>query len=522
MVMAANRRMVGRFGDDRRGAVAPLLGLMLTALILSIGAGLDYGRWFHARRTTLDALDAAVLAGGRALQTNPDDVQGAIDIAARYYAANVKTRIALTSDAIVFVAADNNTSIKATGSAYIATPFMAVGGVGKLAVVNDVAAALPAASRGTGGGKLELALMLDVTGSMCSDNTGPCRTSAKLDGLKAAAKDLVNIVVSNTLDPNGSRIALVPFATRVRLGPDGGGTALMKALTNLDPTWSGWYNQCIAATGGGGAGSEFNGSWQCTQYQVQNVSWRVMPCVTDRATDVFMATDDVPGPDKWLNAHDGGRSTQSYDSSDGNVLTSATGLTKSDPASHWNFNGDGSCADIASGNEIVALTSDKYKLSNRIDALEAFGSTGGALGTSWAWYILSPKWSAIWTGDSRPGPYQDMGVSLASGVPKLRKVAVLLTDGSYNTYRGWKEQDQQTVSNYAIEVCTNMKAQGIEIYTVGFGLDLLPMREADIATATLKACGSDVTHFYQSLHASDLQAAFRDIGLKLTTLRLTH
>ncbi len=97
-----------------------------------------------------------------------------------------------------------------------------------------------------------------------------------------------------------------------------------------------------------------------------------------------------------------------------------------------------------------------------------------------------------------------------------------MTDGGSNTYRGWKGQDQQTVSNYAIQVCTNMKAQGIEVYTVGFALDQLSAKEARIARATLQACGTDVSHFYETLTVPQLQAAFQDIALQMSSLYLAQ
>ncbi len=59
----------------------------------------------------------------------------------------------------------------------------------------------------------------------------------------------------------------------------------------------------------------------------------------------------------------------------------------------------------------------------------------------------------------------------------LRKVAILMTDGGYNAFRSGKEQDQQTVSDYAKDACTAMKAKGIEIYTVGFALNELTAAE---------------------------------------------
>ena len=109
-----------------------------------------------------------------------------------------------------------------------------------------------------------------------------------------------------------------------------------------------------------------------------------------------------------------------------------------------------------------------------------------------------------------------------SGAPLLRKVAVLMTDGGYNTYRGWKGQNQQEVSNYAKQICTNMKAKGIEIFTVGFALDQLPANERTVAEATLKACGTDLQHFYDTLNVAQLQVAFRDIALQLSAIYMSE
>ena len=51
---------------------------MGVVLMLAIGAAVDMGRWLHARDQTVAAIDAAVLAGGRALQTNGADKAGAV------------------------------------------------------------------------------------------------------------------------------------------------------------------------------------------------------------------------------------------------------------------------------------------------------------------------------------------------------------------------------------------------------------------------------------------------------------
>ena len=67
-----------RFSDDTSGNVAIIFALVGVVLMLAIGAAVDVGRWLHARDQTVAAVDAAVLAGGRALQTSSGDKSAAI------------------------------------------------------------------------------------------------------------------------------------------------------------------------------------------------------------------------------------------------------------------------------------------------------------------------------------------------------------------------------------------------------------------------------------------------------------
>lgn len=522
---------LARFVPSERGSTSVFFAIFAIVLLIGMGAGIDVGSWASARSATQSAADAAVLAGARALQTNPTDVAGALDAAKKFYAASLTARRPVVNDTVSFSTANNNTSIIATGNAYVKTPLLSFANVTELALF-PTSQSTPLAKAsitvgGNNGSNIEVALMLDVTGSMCDDGQGPCTTGSKIDGVKAAASDLVNIIVAADQSTYLSRVALVPFSTRVRVGPDSGGSTMMKKLTNLDASWSGWYNVCTSSTGSGG--SESGGNWACQQYQAQQVaSWPVLPCVTDRfydATSSIDATDDPPGPGRWLNGHDGTRMVLSQDSSD-TAPTAELGKTQADPAAHWNWDVNG-CSDVDPTDEIMPLTSDKNALLTRISGLTASGSTAGALGTAFAWYTLSPNWSSIWDGGvsatgNTPAPYSDTTTTQANGSPLLRKIAVLLTDGGYNTHRGWKDEDMQMVSDEALQLCTNMKAKGIEVYTVGFALNQLPSNEQTIATNTLQSCGTDVSHFYQSLNTAQLQQAFRDIALKLSTLYLSE
>ncbi len=62
-----------------------------------------------------------------------------------------------------------------------------------------------------GGSNVEISLMLDVTGSMCS----PC---TKIQAVQSAAKDLIDIVVWSDQSQYYSRVALAPFAEAVNVG----------------------------------------------------------------------------------------------------------------------------------------------------------------------------------------------------------------------------------------------------------------------------------------------------------------
>ncbi len=520
-----SHRIVQRFARDDRGTVLIIFAVSASLLFLAAGIAVDTGRLFLARSAVSAAIDAAVLAGARSLQLDPDSPAEALDVARRTYVSNLQGAPTLLRDDVAFAVSSDGKAIDATGTAMIGTTLLQVAGIAEMSVVAVSGAKLASASvtvGGSGGSNIEVAVMLDVTGSMCDDGVGPCTSGTKLTGLKEAAKRLVEIVVSDDQSHLTSKVAVMPFSTRVRVGPNNGGGARMSALTGLPPTWSGWMNYCSSSTGSGG--SESAGNWTCTSAVTQYVSaLPIMPCVTDRyyeATGQIDATDRAPGAGAWLNAHDGTRMTRGWDSS-GAAATSYLGASAADPSYQWNYASYG-CADVAEANEIVPLTSDRSTLMASIDGLEAYGATAGALGTAWAWYMLSPEWQSIFSGASAPAPYSMLTSKRPNGAPELRKVAVLMTDGGYNTFRSAKEVSQQTVSNYALQLCSGMKAKGIEVFTVGLALDQLPAAERAIAEQTLRACGTDISHFYNTLNVQQLYAAFTDIAMKLSAIRLTQ
>lgn len=285
--------------------------------------------------------------------------------------------------------------------------------------------------------------------SMMLDITGSM-AGQKIIDLREAAKDLIDIVVWSDQSEYTSKVAIAPFAPRVNVG------SFVANFTGLPATRT-----------------------------ISGQTRKLIQCVTERiGTHEF--TDQAPGAGAYLRPYNGitNSSNSSYNS---------------------NWSSSGNCTDPSE--QILPLTSDRTALKNRIDTFTAGGSTAGAIGTAWAWYLLSPKWAHFWPSASQPVAY---------GTANTQKIAVLMTDGEYN-YWGGASSNVSTTNNKALTLCTGMKNAGITVYTVGFDLG-----GSTAAINMLRSCASDPSKFYNADDGSALRAAFRDIALQIATLRLSQ
>ncbi len=198
------------FSDARGGSVTILFGLMGIILFLIIGLSVDMARWLHARTKTIGAVDAAVLAGARDLQVNGLDSDRAIAMATKYYNANVEDRPPLANDTIQFKVVDDGTAVTAEGSAKLETTFMKLAGIKELPLLKLAGTEYSKAVlqvNGNAESSIEVSLMLDVTGSMCDGGSYSCSSGEKLNAMKEAAKDLINVVVWDNQGSHTSRVA---------------------------------------------------------------------------------------------------------------------------------------------------------------------------------------------------------------------------------------------------------------------------------------------------------------------------
>ena len=197
-------------------------------------------------------------------------------------------------------------------------------------------------------------------------------------------------------------------------------------------------------------------------------------CVVER-DGAFAYTDDVPGLGRYFNPA-GPTTNPKY-----------TGCTSA---------------------EILPLTKDKVLLKNTLDALATGGNTAGHIGIGWGWYEISPVWSGIWQAASQPKPYGD---------PNTIKAMIVMTDGKFNTSY-FNGVENETSLAQAGQLCTNIKAQGVLIYTVGFFTDAA---ERTAGEPVLQGCASEATDYFLAENAVQLNEAFQAIARKLTTLRLS-
>ena len=454
-------RLISKFARDRRGDVAMLFGLLFLAMFFMIGLAVDFGRFINARNQTISATDAAVLAGARALQTNGGNQSAALTLAKKYYDQAVQSRIGVKSDTVAFVVTDNGTAVKSSGNVRLTTPFMGLAGTKTLPLLRANGSDYSKAVLAVGGNaelNLEISMMLDVSGSMGE--------GTKLADLKAAAKDLIDIVVWKDQSKFTSRVALVPFSGDVR--PT---ATLLASATN--PSTASTITLSIQQL-------------VKNVLQTLNYTYYKTACVAERSgTDKY--TDAAPASGKWILTQ----------------FVSSSSRT---------------CA-IATKSIVMPMTNDTTALKARITDLAAQGATAGQVGTAWAYYMLSPKWASILPTASVPVAYN---------TAKTKKIAILMTDGEYNS-----EHDSNGVTTgntaagssvngtssaeQAKSICAEMKKNNIEVYTVGFDLG-----GNATAISTLKSCATDDLHYYNSTTGDALKQAFRDIALKISTLYLAE
>ncbi|MEQ8299358.1 MAG: pilus assembly protein [Parvibaculaceae bacterium] len=384
-----------RFLGDQRGNFAIMFALASIPIIVAAGAAVDISRAYVVETRLKAALDAAALAvGGTTGQTN---AQLQV-IAQNYFNANYPAE-KMGVPGTVSVTQNGNV-VSLTVAADLPTSLMGIAGIDTL----DIVASSEVTRMGK---KLEVALVLDNTGSMGS--------GGRMTVLKAAAKDLIDTVSTAALTPGDVKVSIVPFNVDVKVG-----------TSYENANWIKWSE--FVPSGGGGGG----GGWgSCSLFEI-----------------IFGLCNNNGGGSS--NSHAGWNGCimdrdQNYDAQ--NTLPPATsgGSDATRYPAHENTSYNNNC-DMQT---IMPLSYNWSALKTHIDNMVPAGHTNTTIGLAWGWNMLTP------------------GAPLSAAAPpasNLDKVIVFLTDGD-NTRSRWGSS-QSTMDARTSLVCANIKAAGVLVYSV--------------------------------------------------------
>jgi Flp pilus assembly protein TadG len=469
---------------DESGNVAMMWGLMGTVLIGLVGLTVDFTRAQSIRNTMQNAVDGAALVAERSSNQSMDARTAA---ARAFFDAEVGDMAGNVTFNVVQLA-DGGHRVDAS------TPMpMSLAGI----ISHEPwTIAVAAEAQANASPPIEVALVLDNTGSMSND----------MQALRDAASDLASDLLS--LDGDTVRVALVPFVAQVNIGNANAHLAWVdqtgaapyngeiledrsiayraRNTTVGSPSYTGSECEALSTTpagytgpyritwrrGGGGAGGSSTRCYAWTpsdgisQLQlfdlITNDDWK--GCVEARPEpyDITDAEPSTANPETmfvpffWLDTADGYSNsylTDSVGDISGATMTTSMGASsgstlQQQQARMFNpFKYRNNSASLTSSppsirgpnrgcpTPIVPLTSSNATIQTNVAAMRHWsgGGTNQAEGLAWGWRVLSPT-----------APFTE-GEAFNAARDNVRKVIVLMSDGE-NTNVG---SDPVMASDYS-------------------------------------------------------------------------
>lgn len=481
------RRKLALFAADNRGATAVMFGLLAIPLALIALGAIDLSRQGVLRQQMQEALDASALLVARSTAKTDADIDKVGDAAF----AEELGAIQVNSPLSTFKSQPEN-GIEGTATGSLNPLILGMIGIGQLRV--EVTTEVKRAQ----GTPVELVLVLDTTLSMADQ---PKLNSTPMTDLKAAATKLVNDLHKNAEGAN-LKIGVVPFGQYVNVGISRRNEPYMDTKADHfvetpapDPP------QCETVTTSTSRTCEKQ-DYACTRDG--------RPAICQKDVNCVETTKDIKPKQvcKGKSRRDfnfygcAGSPAHPQNVSDSDVSRRYPGLLT-----------------VRCNSEITLLTANKAPVLAAINALIAKDETYIPAGLAWGFNMLS-----------KAQPLTDAQAYNSTGENRQpRKALVLMTDGA-NTitiqpatedmggygYRHDKGAGSginlKQANDYTLELCTNIKAEKIEVFTVAFQVD------DGAAKELLQKCATDGEHYFDATNALKLQAAFASIANSLRNL----
>lgn len=549
------------FRRDERGTTAVLVAAAIIPLIGALGLATDTARGFMVKARLSQALDAAALAGGKALFSDPAVRDAEVQM---FFEANFPQGFmgaTVNGPSISVDPSTNKSWIELEAEATIGTTFMRVFNKDTLTV-----SASSAVTRQID--QLDLVLSIDTSGSMN-------QPSSKIAGAKQAATDLVNILfgdnaVSPTVTLDGTtynllNIGIVNWNAKVNVtvinqsydpaqttetsvpqftNPVTGATqsTLYKAnnspvplLSRPDDNWRG----CVYAryTGDGNNANDADLSLgPVTVGGAAWIGWEPIPTLEgEPRSGTWGSSDGEPWGSPWRGDDRSCYGAYWNDNKDDDE-SEPHPVAVPDAPSWWHRalptinNAETDCTRCPSVG-ILPLQSEKQPILDAIDSLSPDGNTNIPQGLAWAWEVLMPGEPFAEALETVPFPRQRAIVLLTDGQ---------IVGGSGDAYKGRfgsgngagtnnssghgylpsppdAPNTRNNLNNRLKRLAENVKSQGILLYVIQFD------ETSTTLTNLLKSVATEpnAPYYYNAPTVAELQSAFRQIANNLSKLRLS-
>jgi Flp pilus assembly protein TadG len=314
--------MFARFLKERRGSIAPMLAFTAIPMMGAVGMAVDYTQANATRTAFQAALDSTALMLSKNAANQTSD---ALQSSATNYFNALFTRTNAHNIAIgAAYSSDGGSKVTLTGSATVTTNFLGILGFNQINI--------SAHSTATWGNtRLRVALVLDNTGSMSSDD--------KMTALKTASHNLLAQLQTAATTADDVYVSIIPFSKDVNVG-----------ASNYNQSWLSWDDWDDA--NGSCSSSWYKSKSSCTRNGKtwtpdNHNTWN--GCVTDRDQN-FDTTNDAPVSGSTLY-----------------------------PAEQYS-----SCP-----TSVLGLSNNWTTLSNKVDAMQPSGNTNQAIGLQMGWQSLT-------------------------------------------------------------------------------------------------------------------------------------
>ena len=432
--------------------------------MLSAGIAIDYSQFSRKQSSLQNVTDSAALAVALDLQNKSQaEIETQVD---NYFKSNLSAQQYSELQNIKVEIPSNKEKVAVIATGKHPTTLMRIAGIKNLTYKPMSVVNAPT-------GNAEIMMVLDTTGSMSLEG--------KIDALKVSATTFVEELLKANDVRDRVKIGITPFARYVNVGLDNRNASWIDVPADYSETTTVERQDTISSSGC--SETTFQDQEGVTQTTTNCANVELGPTYEEEQITDYVWRGCVGSRNYPNNLNDA-----NYDQKVPGLLNTY-------------------CP-----NRITQLTDDEDKLKSEISSLNADGITYIPTGLTWGWRALS-------SGE----PFND-GVTYQEAAKKnIQKVIVLMSDGENqssinSTSRAHHNGTNLTQANqYMIEVCDNIKAEGIQVFTIGFG-NSIPVATLDL----LKECSTDGSNYYDAKDGAALTKAFSEITNKLSNLYLSR